>query len=1599
MTDVNTGETLFAEGKIEEAEKCFLKIVSEDSGNKVAYNNLGVVAFRKQDIVGAIDYFARSLQIDPFYKDAAINLSGLLRNLNRLHEVVPFLERITERHPNDEELIRILEDARSKAQVRLKVAVLCIPGLESFLGDIITFLRNNYEVRTCYSNNKQEIESAARWADIVWLEWANEMTVAITNHTNLLKGKRVICRLHSYEAFAGYVQKIKWERINDVVFVADHIKNFVIQQIPKLPDLVQDIHVIPNGIDLNKFSFKDRKKGWNLAYVGNISYKKGPMLLLHAFQELAQVNGRYNLYIAGLFQDARYSLYFGQMLAELGLEKRVHFDGWVKDINAWLDDKQYIVCASVLEGHPVGLMEAMACGLKPVIHNFVGARRLYPDKFIWNSIPEFVAMVTGSDYDSSEYRKFVEDRFSLQHQLASIEAIVGNLGKQSKQEIVQSSVSAAGQETKNGEELSACGEVDKADSIAHLYKECIINSQQLDLSHKNDTKGQLEQLPQMPHDSGVKEKIGKGGDPRISLFNKVTVGVVVKDRLFNLETLVNSLYREYKDFQLIIVVNGSVDEMLLEYIGSIKSFENIHILELAEHLWCAGAREAMTRYFKEEIASDYLVYLDDDMLMEKHALSKMLKYAEDYKGVLCFRLKYADRYISQAGEYHVANSQFRAKYPHRQIPMEGNAVYEGNLVTHGCSMFPREVLERVPFPEGYAQGFEDYYHSLKLKQGHVKVWGVPVDVIHYSHRAKYTDIDTFNGIIKSARQFYSDTKLYSEYLPVILGNPNISEKELENILLGDQHPNELFPKSAKVVQARQKRAVILVGEKNAGKYLQYCVHSLLKQTYDNILIVILDDHSDDLETKDIITKLSHHASVIAEEFGKGKLGNWVNALDKYCKGDDVVFLVDGDDGLLYIDAIDRIMEVYDSRSDISFVYSGLWNAKEGCEQFGYDQADCFATHLRSFRCSLWEVADKNMLRDPKTNEYWKSAVDRALMAALLCGGTQIMGIKMGCYYYRNYLDSNNHNDSKKREIQKDCHQRLNQLIQEKRSGQTKINVDSRVMSPGDFKALLHLAGKVPNGGKILELGSFSGNSTMALLLPTNGKNIEIHCVDTWEGSPNDNTETWYNQSNIFSKFKQNIEQVADNPDRVHTHRMKTSAFGFGDVGFFDMIFIDASHEEEDVFADILNSISCLQPDGILCGHDWGKHDFPGIMNAVKRVGIDVEVFPNSSLWVKKAGKVHLGVKNEINWKLVKTTAPSSPKKVLFIVSGPENRVSSYPFAFKEKRFPMGIAYMSKVLRENGHHVELLDRFLQPTGWRNDIDTFDFVGIYVSSPTRGDAYHILEQLHNLKSRPVIAVGGPHCSYRDDKLDRYVDYKVMGEGEGVIAPLVAGQVRRYSTIKTERIKDIGSLPMADYSLFEGMPYDNVVPLDPTIKPVWVMNTSRGCPYLCSFCQMREIWGTKYYAQSAERIVNDIKYLKKEYEIKGVYFREDNFTCDRKRLEEFCELSIGLDIKWFAESRADIPLELLPKMKMSGCRGLYVGVESGSQRMLDIFNKKIQVDRMKEFLLECKEIGIAIAASIIRNHPQELPEDVLKTNLLLAETKPTLVWENPWKDPSEW
>ena len=218
--------------------------------------------------------------------------------------------------------------------------------------------------------------------------------------------------------------QVNWRNIDDLIFVAPHIRDIALS---KIPDLRKDVrtHIIPNGVDLDKFCFSERSKGFNIAYVGYLNYKKNPSLLLQCMRHLVGLDDRYMLHIAGEHQEMRSKLYFDHMITAMALEPNVSLYGWVNDIVSWLADKQYILSTSLLESFGYGIAEAMACGLKPLIHNFIGAKELYPKKYCFNSVKEFGTMILDADYRPDEYRKYIEENYSREKQFQEIDKLLG----------------------------------------------------------------------------------------------------------------------------------------------------------------------------------------------------------------------------------------------------------------------------------------------------------------------------------------------------------------------------------------------------------------------------------------------------------------------------------------------------------------------------------------------------------------------------------------------------------------------------------------------------------------------------------------------------------------------------------------------------------------------------------------------------------------------------------------------------------------------------------------------------------------------------------------------------------------------------------------------------------------------------------------------------------------------------------------------------------------------------------------------------------------------------------------------------------------------
>jgi anaerobic magnesium-protoporphyrin IX monomethyl ester cyclase len=336
--------------------------------------------------------------------------------------------------------------------------------------------------------------------------------------------------------------------------------------------------------------------------------------------------------------------------------------------------------------------------------------------------------------------------------------------------------------------------------------------------------------------------------------------------------------------------------------------------------------------------------------------------------------------------------------------------------------------------------------------------------------------------------------------------------------------------------------------------------------------------------------------------------------------------------------------------------------------------------------------------------------------------------------------------------------------------------------------------------------------------------------------------------------------------------------------------------------------------------------------------------------------------------------------------------------------PLGLAYVAAALEKADFQVEILDNYnlkKSAEDIKHEIKRLEpeIVGITCGSVTYRRCIETAKVVKEALPSCRIVIGGWHPSYMPESLLQHpeVDYLVMGEGERAMVELannirkgedksaianISGIAyrRKGKTIKTPPtfIQDLDQIPFPARHLLPMHIYDRILPyLD--VSPVDTMNVVRGCPYNCAYCETKKLWGLRVRAFSSPRVVEEINHLVQNYSSKGIYFVGDNFTINKKRTVELCNLikKEKLDIRWVCDTRADqISRELLRKMKDSGCRTIFFGVESGSPRILEKLNRKITIEQITHALKLCKEEGIRIACSFMLGIPGETVKDMETT-----------------------
>lgn len=316
----------------------------------------------------------------------------------------------------------IERDHKELARPAKKKLVFFSKGDDKFIWDIINVLSREYETKKITVTNLKQIDEGMRWADICWFEWCDDL-IGYGSKLLLAKYKIIICRLHRYEVFTNYPREVIWENVDKLIIVEDHLKILLAASIPNIEKRV-DIVTINNGVDVCRYEFTQRNPGFNIAYIGYINSRKNPALLLQIINKLVKKDKRYKLYLAGQFQEPLLKLYWDYQVKQMKLEDNIIFQGWRNDISKWLEDKNYILSTSIHESFGYGIAEAMATGIKPVIHRFPYSEQIWDEEYLFSDIDEAVDMILSGDYNSQEYREFIEDNYSLQMQMDRIKSLL-----------------------------------------------------------------------------------------------------------------------------------------------------------------------------------------------------------------------------------------------------------------------------------------------------------------------------------------------------------------------------------------------------------------------------------------------------------------------------------------------------------------------------------------------------------------------------------------------------------------------------------------------------------------------------------------------------------------------------------------------------------------------------------------------------------------------------------------------------------------------------------------------------------------------------------------------------------------------------------------------------------------------------------------------------------------------------------------------------------------------------------------------------------------------------------------------------------------------
>jgi anaerobic magnesium-protoporphyrin IX monomethyl ester cyclase len=339
----------------------------------------------------------------------------------------------------------------------------------------------------------------------------------------------------------------------------------------------------------------------------------------------------------------------------------------------------------------------------------------------------------------------------------------------------------------------------------------------------------------------------------------------------------------------------------------------------------------------------------------------------------------------------------------------------------------------------------------------------------------------------------------------------------------------------------------------------------------------------------------------------------------------------------------------------------------------------------------------------------------------------------------------------------------------------------------------------------------------------------------------------------------------------------------------------------------------------------------------------------------------------------------------------------------------GLASLSAYARVHDFDVDLIDlRALHDwEHFRREVLARqpDVVGLTMMSVDYNPVMKAVGIIKEVRPEAVTVVGGPHPSFEPQSVldNAQVDYVVVAEGEITFANLlraIAGNHRPPERLLIGIHPNLDRLPYADRDLFlnewRKFGYDMESPEVPFVDelppPFVTIIAGRGCMYNCSFCKPAEdfLFGKGTRRRSVLNIIGELKDLRDRYHFNSFMFHDDCLLEDHKWCREFVEAyrSQGFRQPYFCQARADLMVrheETVALMAANGLKGLFIGFESGSDRVLKFLRKGTTRQINLEAARVCRKYGLTVWANYMLGLPEETKEEVLETVSMLKEIDP--------------